>query len=161
MLLNTQCDIKDRFIVAVAIKSIMTQENKMTEESFLSEKLRNFSLLDLILVKLVYLFIGLLVFSLYSRLNQIDWWFYFALTLIATFPLWLHLFSFKGSYIEKTKQYIKTNNPAYQVLLFLSLAFFACLLGTWFPVLNLQDWWYYLIIIIILAIKPLKSNIFW
>ena len=133
----------------------------MTEESFLSEKLRSFSLLDLILIKLVYLFIGLLVFSLYSKLSEINWWFYFALALITNFPVWIHLFSFKGNYLKKTKQYIKTNNPAYQVLLFLSLTFFACLLGTWFPILNLQDWWYYLIIILILAIKPLKSNIFW
>ncbi len=87
----------------------------MTEESFLSEKLRKFSLLDLMLVKLVYLFIGLLALSLYPKLVQVGWWFYLVLTLIAAFPLWIHLFSFKGSYLEKAEQYRNTNNPAYQV----------------------------------------------
>ena len=133
----------------------------MTGESFLSKKLQKFSVLDLVLVKLVYLFIGILVFSIYVPLSQISWWFYLILTMIAAFPLYLHTFSFSGDYFSKAKMYVKTNNPSNQVLLFLTMFFFAGLLATFFPALVQFHWWYYLIVIIVLAVKPLKSTIFW
>lgn len=133
----------------------------MSEESYLSGKLRNFTFFDLVLVQFVYLLVGLFIFSIYPRLSAIQWWFYLILTIIAAFPIYIHFMSAKGDYMTKAKAYVKSNNPAFQVLLFLSLFFFACLLSSWFVFFLNISWWYYIIAIVVLAIKPMRANLFW
>ncbi|AJI73671.1 conserved hypothetical protein [Francisella tularensis subsp. novicida GA99-3548] len=133
----------------------------MYEEQFLAEKLQQFSLLDIALVKIVYFLVGLLIASNYIILTSISWIFYLLMFLIAVFPIVIHLFSFEGSYIQKARKYLKTNKPSYQVLLFFSMFFFACTLAVLIPALSLVPWYVYLILIIIFAIKPMRSNMFW
>lgn len=133
----------------------------MTMESYLSNKLQQFSILDLGLVKCVYLVTGLLIFSLYPKLSALNWWFYLALTILCSMPLWIHLFSQKGSVLKQIHIYIKTNNPSNQVLLALAVFFFALMLGTLLPILVSAHWWVYLVVITILAIKPLTVTWFW
>lgn len=58
--------------------------NIMTMDSFLSKKLQQFSILDLGLVKLVYLAVGLLIYSLYPKLSELNWWFYLVLTALCS-----------------------------------------------------------------------------
>lgn len=96
----------------------------MYEEQFLAEKLQQFSLLDIALVKIVYFLVGLLVATNYIVLTSVSWIFYLLMFLIAVFPIVIHLFSFEGSYIQKARKYLKTNKPSYQVLLFFSMFFF-------------------------------------
>jgi hypothetical protein len=133
----------------------------MTIEQFLEEKLRKFSIVDFALVKSVYFFISLMVCSLYSTLLSISWVFYFTLTFLCLFPLWVHLFSQPGSYLTKAHGYLRTNDPAKQVLVFLSTFFFALMLGVLIPVIVSYTWWFYCIIAIVLAIKPLTVTWFW
>jgi hypothetical protein len=133
----------------------------MFEEEYLSEKLQRFTLLDLGLVKIVYCLVGLLVVTNYLVLMRVSWIFYLLMALIALFPLMLHLFSFEGSYLEKSRKYVKTNKPAYQVLLFFTEFFFACMIATLIPVLALVPWYVYIILIVVFAIKPMRSNMFW
>lgn len=45
----------------------------MYEEQFLAEKLQQFSLLDIALVKIVYFLVGLLIASNYIILTSISW----------------------------------------------------------------------------------------
>ena len=133
----------------------------MYEEDFLSEKLQKFSLADIMLVKGVYFLVGLLIVTNYLVLTMVSWVFYLVMFLIAAFPLALHLLSFEGSYIQKARQYLKTNKPAYQVLLFFSRFFFACMIVVLLPAAMLVPWYVYIVLIILLAIKPMKSNLFW
>lgn len=133
----------------------------MTAESYLSKQLQKFSIVDISLVKLVYFVFGLFIFSLYPRVSLIDWWFYFILFLVCAIPLEVHLFSQKGSLIEKAQAYLKTNNPSNQVLLFLSTFFFAFMLGTLMPFLVAGPWWLYLMIMVAAAIMPLRKSWFW
>jgi hypothetical protein len=133
----------------------------MTVESFLEKKLQQFSIVDFALVKSVYFFISLLVFSLYPKLSSLDWLFYLIMALMCGIPLWIHLFSQSGNLIEKMHGYLKTNGPPKQVLLFLSVFFFALMLGVLIPFIVTFTWWYYIIIAIILAIKPLTVTWFW
>ena len=133
----------------------------MLTEDFLSHKLQRFSLFDLILVKLVYLILGILVSTNYQDLLSISWIFYLIFALISAFPLYLHFFATKGSYLDKSKNYLRTNKPSYQVLLFLSMFFLGCTLSVLISWLSLISWWAYVILIIILAIKPMRSNVFW
>lgn len=133
----------------------------MTIETFLSKKLQQFSILDLSLVKSVYLVMGLLIFSLYPNLSSLDWWFYLIIAVLCALPLWGHLFSQKGNFTKKMKGYLKTNNPSNQVLLALSVFFSALVLGVLFPVLVSAEWWIYVIIMVILAIKPLTVTWVW
>ena len=133
----------------------------MYEEDFLSEKLQKFSLVDIMLVKGVYFLVGLLIATNYLVLTMVSWVFYLVMFLIAAFPLVLHLLSFEGSYIQKARQYLKTNKPAYQVLLFFSMFFFACVIVVLLPVAMLVPWYVYIVLIVLLAIKPMKSNLFW
>ncbi|ACD30401.1 hypothetical protein Q0N14_02030 [Francisella tularensis subsp. mediasiatica] len=133
----------------------------MYEEQFLAEKLQQFSLLDIALVKIVYFLVGLLVATNYIVLTSVSWIFYLLMFLIAVFPIVIHLFSFEGSYIQKARKYLKTNKPSYQVLLFFSMFFFACTLAVLIPALSLVPWYVYLILIVIFAIKPMRSNMFW
>lgn len=133
----------------------------MYEEEFLSEKLQQFSLLDIALVKLVYFLVGLLVATNYLPLTNISWIFYLLMLLTAAFPIVIHLFSFEGSYIEKARMYLKTNKPSYQVLLFFSQFFFACMVVVLVPVLIVVPWYVYAILIVVFAIKPMRSNMFW
>jgi hypothetical protein len=133
----------------------------MFEEEFLSEKLQQFSLLDIALVKVVYLLVGFLVATNYLVLTMVSWIFYLVLFLIAACPIVIHLFSFEGSYIEKAHKYLKTNKPSYQVLLFFSMFFFACMIVVLVPALILVPWYVYLVLIVVFAIKPMRSNMFW
>ena len=133
----------------------------MTMDSFLSKKLQQFSILDLGLVKCVYLVVGLLIYSLYPKLSALNWWFYLVLTLLCSMPLWIHLFSQKGNLLEKAHNYLKTNNPSNQVLLALAMFFLALMLGTLLPFLISAHWWIYVVVIAILAIKPLTVTWFW
>ena len=66
-----------------------------------------------------------------------------------------------NKYLITKTSYVKSNNPAFQILLFLSCFFFGCMLATLIPALSNVDWWWYLLLIVILAIKPMKSNLFW
>lgn len=49
----------------------------MYEEQFLAEKLQQFSLLDIALVKIVYFLVGLLVATNYIVLTSVSWIFLF------------------------------------------------------------------------------------
>ncbi|AJI55090.1 putative membrane protein [Francisella philomiragia] len=133
----------------------------MYEEEFLSEKLQHFTLVDIALVKIVYFLVGLLVATNYLVLTEVSWIFYLLMFLTAVFPIVIHLFSFEGSYIEKARMYLKTNKPSYQVLLFFSQFFFACMIVVLVPVLIVVPWYVYAILIVIFAIKPMRSNMFW
>lgn len=134
----------------------------MTAETFFSDKLRRFNLIEYFLVMMVYLIVSLLVISFYTKLTKIDWWFYLILTFLSAFPLIVHLFSQTGINLKsKLQSCIKSNTPALQVLLFLTVFFIACMLAILLPILIRGDWWIYLIIIIILAIKPLQKTWFW
>lgn len=133
----------------------------MSLETFLSKKLQNFSLVDMSFVKLVYLLVAFLVFSLYPVLELLDWWAYLILAIIAALPLYVHIFSAKGSLIAKSKNYLKTNNPSNQVLLFLCMFFVGCMFCVLLPVLASYVWWYYVVAIVVLAIKPATHNVWW
>ncbi|MBK2094439.1 hypothetical protein IB680_01915 [Francisella philomiragia] len=133
----------------------------MYEEEFLSEKLQRFTLVDIALVKIVYFLVGLLIISSYSTLALVSWVFYLLMFLTAVFPIVIHLLSFEGSYIEKALKYLKTNKPSYQVLLFFSMFFFACMLAVLIPALLDVPWYIYVILIAVFAIKPMRSNMFW
>ncbi|APC91067.1 MULTISPECIES: hypothetical protein [Francisella] len=133
----------------------------MYEEQFLAEKLQQFTLVDIALVKIVYFLVGVLVATNYLVLTTVSWIFYLLMFLTAVFPIVIHLFSFEGSYIEKARMYIKTNKPSYQVLLFFSQFFFACMLVVLVPILIVVPWYVYAILIVVFAIKPMRSNMFW
>lgn len=133
----------------------------MSLESFLSKKLQKFSILDFALVKLTYLIVAYLIFSLYSPLAQIDWWAYLILAIITALPLYVHEFSVKGSLLTKMKNYLKTNNLSNQILLFITIFALGSMLCVLFPVLASYEWWIYVIAIIIVAIKPATTTIYW
>lgn len=133
----------------------------MTIESYLEKKLQKFSVVDLVFIKTVYLVLGLLVCSLYPKLITLHWFYYLILSFFCSLPLMVHLFSQKGNLTKKITKYLKTNNPANQMLLFLATFFFALMLGTLIPVIIELNWWIYLIVIIILAIKPLRTSWVW
>ena len=128
----------------------------MTIESFLSRKIQHFSIEDLGLVKAAYLVLGFYIFSIYPPLHALDWWFYLILALLSVLPLGVHLFSQKGNILEKTYQYIKTNSPSNQMLLALTMFFYALTIGKLFPVLLSAPQWVYLVLIFLFAIKPVK-----
>ena len=136
-------------------------ETVMNQEKFFSEKLQKFSLLDIALVKCVYFLVGLLMATNYLVLTTISWIFYLVMFSIAALPIVLHLLSFKGSYLEKVRQYLKTNKPAYQVLLFFSMLFSACMMAVLIPYVIQMPWYAYVVLIVLLAIKPMRSNLFW
>ncbi|MDF1757494.1 MAG: hypothetical protein P1U74_04270 [Legionellaceae bacterium] len=133
----------------------------MTAESYLKEKLQKFSIVDIGLIKGVYLLVGLLLCSLYPKLITIHWFFYLIVSIFCSLPIWVHLFSQKGSLIKKATEYLKTNNPANQTLLFFTMFFFALMLGSLIPAITQFDWWVYLIAIVVLAIKPLQTSWIW
>ncbi|WP_162902411.1 hypothetical protein [Facilibium subflavum] len=113
----------------------------MSMEQYLSHQLQKFSLLDIALVKIVYLLCGVLVALNYSPLLQVGWLFYLIMMLISAIPLLLHFFSIPGSYLQKAKHYLGSNKPAYQVLLFFTMFFLGCLLSTVMPFLQVIPWW--------------------
>lgn len=133
----------------------------MSIETFLENQLRKFSILDFSLVKSVYFIISILIFSLYTPLAGIGWLFYAVLCLLCAVPLWVHLFSQEGALMDKMDSYLKTNGPANQVLLFLSVFFSAMMLCVLFPVISSFSWYTYCVIAILLAIKPLTVTKFW
>lgn len=134
----------------------------MSLETNLSGKLRRFNSLDLVLVILVYFTVSLLIASNYMPLSVIDWWFYLILAIVCVFPLVVHLISQPGdSFHSKFQACVKSNQPALQVLLFLTTFFLGCLANVLLPVLSEVPWWVYLVLIVVLAIKPLQKNWFW
>lgn len=133
----------------------------MSTESYLENNLRKFSILDFSLVKLTYFVVSLLIFSFYAKLAVLDWWFYLVAFLLTALPLWIYFFSLKGNLETKQNEYIKHNNPSNQILLFLSVFFFACLLCVWFPVLASAHWWIYVILAVVFAIKPALVSRTW
>jgi hypothetical protein len=133
----------------------------MTVESFLEEKLQKFSIIDLSCIKLVYFFMSLMIYVLYPTLSALSWFCYLLLYLLSAMPLYIHLFSQPGTLLEKTHGYLKTNDPAKQVLLFLAVFFFALTLATFIPSLLTLPWWQYFLIAAIFAIKPMTVSWFW
>ncbi|KTC85310.1 hypothetical protein [Legionella cincinnatiensis] len=134
----------------------------MSAETYLSKKLHRFDLIDYVLVMIVYFVVGLLIFSIYPPLRGIDWWFYLLLLIIGIFPLIIHLVSRPGDTLKsKFHSCVKTNTPALQVLLFLGMFFFSCIMELIFPIFDQVPLWVYLIIIVILSLKPLQKTWFW
>ena len=133
----------------------------MFEEEYVSEKLQKFSLIDIALVSLVYFVVGILVSTGYPALMKISGLFYIIITLIAVMPITLHLLTVEGSLLTKIQHYVKTNNPAYQILLFFTMFFLGCMIVSLAPILSCIPWYGYIALIMILAIKPMRSNLFW
>lgn len=133
----------------------------MNVEQFLEKKLQKFSILDFSLIKCVYLLISWMIFALYPALSELHWWFYLVLAILCALPLKIHLYSQPGNLIEKMHGYLKTNSPATQVLLFLSMFFVALMLGVLVPALVSFAWYYYLVLAILFAIKPLTVSWIW
>ena len=134
----------------------------MSAETFLSEKLRRFDVVDYILVTLVYYVFGMLIISYYPPLRAVGWWFYLILLVICVFPLIVHLISQPGdTLISKIHPCVKSNVPALQVLLSLAMFFAACIVVSFIPVLIHIKWWIYLILIVVLSLKPLQKTWFW
>ncbi|MED7789089.1 hypothetical protein [Francisella sp. 19X1-34] len=133
----------------------------MFEEEYISENLHKFSLLDIILVEIVYFLVGVLIATNYYALMNMSWIFDIVIALIAMAPIIIHLFTIQGSLLDKIHHYVETNNPAYQTLLFFSMFFLGCTLANLLPVLSLVPWYGYIILMIVLSIKPMRSNLFW
>ena len=133
----------------------------MSTESFLSGKLRRFTIVDIGFVKAVYFLFGLLVYSQYSAMAAPDWWFWLLLAVVSGFPLTAHLFSFEGGWIDKGKAYLQSNSPALQVLLFMTQFFLALTLAHLLPVLASGPWWVYVGLMVLLAVKPMTKTVFW
>jgi len=118
-------------------------------------------MLDLALVKSVYFIFGLFIFSVYPALSALNWWFYLIISLMCALPLQIHVFSQPGGLFEKMHAYLKTNNPSNQVLLAMTMFFFALMIGVLLPVLVGFSWWIYVVVIVVLAIKPMTVTWFW
>ena len=139
----------------------LAKEIKMNFEKYLAKQMRQFSILDFGLVKATYFVFGLFIYSVYPAFESIDWWLYFIFGFIAAMPLLVHMYSLKGDILKRSKEYIKTNNPAHQTLLTFTMFFFALMLGTLFPSIVSAPWWVYFLIMILLAIKPLRVTWWW
>lgn len=133
----------------------------MTTETFLSGKLRRFSIVDIGFVKAVYFIFGLLVYAIYPPLAATAWWFWLLLGVVSGFPLVIHYFSFEGNLFDKGRAYLQSNSPALQVLLFLTQFFAALTLADLLPVLASGSWWIYVGLMVVLAIKPMTKTVFW
>jgi hypothetical protein len=133
----------------------------MSTESFLSGKLRRFSVVDIGFVKAVYFLFGLLVYAQYPAVAAPSWWFWLLLGVVSGFPLVTHFFNFEGSWLDKGKAYLRSNSPALQVLLFMTQFFVALTLASLLPVLASGPWWLYVGLIVLLAIKPMTKTVFW
>ncbi|WP_367605543.1 hypothetical protein [Legionella sp. W05-934-2] len=134
----------------------------MSFEDYLSNKLSRFSMIEYVLVMLVYFTITLLIASFYKVLLTIGWWFDLLLVILCAFPLVVHLISQPGNGIgEKIQSCLKNNTPALQILLFLTMFFFALMLSALFPILTQGSWWIYVVLMIVLAIQPLRTSWIW
>lgn len=134
----------------------------MSFEEYLCSKLSRFSIIEYILVMLVYFTIGLLITSFYTVLQSIGWWFDLIVVGVCAFPLIVHLVSQPGDHFgEKIQSCLKNNTPALQILLFLAAFFFALFLTALFPILAQAKWWIYVILIVVLAIQPLRTSWIW
>lgn len=127
----------------------------MTLYQKLSNKLRRLSIFDFILIKWVYLTLGILLASTYPPLYYLSIWSYLILSLIAATPLLMLTFSFNGNLFEKAKQYLANNTPSNQVLTLISCASIGIALAIFLPILTQLRWYLYLIIMLLLALKPL------
>lgn len=123
----------------------------------LSQKLQKLSIADFIMIKWIYLFLGILLATAYHSVFYLSVWFYLILTVVAALPPLMFTLSFKGNIIEKTKQYLAHNNPSNQVLVLISCFSFGITVAVLFPILTGFHWYVYLILMLILAIKPLKK----
>jgi hypothetical protein len=133
----------------------------MSAESHWTTKLRSFSLLEFALVKLVYFLFGLWVLTVYPAIGAVHWGAYLSLGVLCSVPVILHWAAAEGSLIQKSRAYIASNNPAYQVLLFLSQFFVAVAVGILLPVLASGPWWLLLLMITLAAIKPMTKTMYW
>ncbi len=118
-------------------------------------------MLDLALVKIVYFIFGLFIYSVYPALSALNWWFYLILALLCAMPLQIHVWSQSGGLLDKMHAYLKTNNPSNQVLLAMSMFFFAAMVAVLVPVLAGFSWWIYVVAMIVFAIKPMTVTWFW
>jgi hypothetical protein len=125
----------------------------MFEEEFIASKLRKFSLVDICLVSLVYFLVGLLISTNYYPLLHISWIFYFVLICITSIPIILHLCTVDGLLLNRIHHYVKTNNQAYQTLLFLTMFFLGCMAVTLIASLCIVPSYIYIILIIILLLS--------
>lgn len=126
----------------------------MSLYQFLSKKLQRFTPVEFVMVKWIYVVLGVLVASLYTPLFMVSGWAYLIITLIASIPLMVSVSQFKGNIHKKIKQYLQNNNPSNQVLTLLSCAFFGIAAAVFFPILASLEWWVYVVIIAVLIIKP-------
>lgn len=134
----------------------------MTIDSYLSEKLSRFNIVDYFFVISVYIVFSLLIAALYDKLAFIDWWFYLILMILSMFPLFSRFISQPGAHLtEKMRSCLKNNGPMQQVLLFFTTFFLAMMLVDFFPVLASGVWWFYVVIMVVLAIKPLQKSWIW
>ena len=133
----------------------------MSAEDYWTVRIRRFSLLDFALVKLVYFLFGLWVLSVYPALESLHWGFYLALGLLSGLPLILHWASTPGGVIQKSRAFLASNTPSYQVLLFLCQFFVAVTIGILLPVLTSGPWWLLLLILALAAIKPMTKTVLW
>jgi hypothetical protein len=134
----------------------------MSTETFLSEKLHRFEVIDYIFVMLAYYIFGLMILSVYSPLMSIAWWFYLIMIVICAFPLIIHLISQPGeTLLSKFHPCVKSNTPSLQVLLALVMFFAACIVVSFIPMLAHVKWWLYLIIMVLFSLKPLQKTWFW
>jgi hypothetical protein len=133
----------------------------MSAESQWTARLRTFSLVDFALVKLVYFLLGLWVLAVYPALGGLHWGIYLGLGLLSALPLILHWVSAPGGVIQKSRAFLASNTPAYQVLLFFFFFFVAIAFGILLPVLTSGPWWLLLLFIALAAIKPMTKTVFW
>ena len=127
----------------------------MNLENEISTHIRKLNLFDFAVIKLAYFSMSALVYANYDVLSHIDWWAYLILAAIAALPLYVHLFSFSGSYIEKTKKYIRSNMFAYQILFALSVMFFSFTIFHFLPFLFMINWIVFVCVIAFSAINTL------
>lgn len=130
----------------------------MTAETFLSEKLRRFNVIEYILVISTYIVVGLWIVSAYPPLRAVGWWFYLLMMIICVLPLIVHLISQPGDTLKaKFLPYVKSISPSLQMLLFLATFFLSCIVVSIFPIFVDIRWWIYLILILVLAVKPIHT----
>ncbi len=127
----------------------------------IDNNLSKFTTNEFMYIKLVYLFISLLIVSLYQKLTTISFLFYLIMLCIFLFPLVLEGLSYKGDREEKLEQYLIHNTVSKQVLVFSSCFFVGIILSQLFPfLLNIKSY-VYLFLIILFAVKPMKKSLYW
>lgn len=118
--------------------------------------LRKMSILDISLIKTIYLLLGFLIAACYPKLLTLDWQVYLIVMIITVIPFLLGVFGEKEQgYIKKAMKFLsKKWTPAHQVLLLLYILSVSFILAIFFPVLSSFSFESYLVVIILLMIKP-------